>query len=168
MAASPITVDDPSVISGKRVLVVEDGPTLTHGDMQFGAGTLAARQFGAAAVVDPRPYAVGSLAATYEKYPRIGVLLPAMGYGPDQVKDLEATINRVPCDAVVIGTPIDLRRIVRIDRPSTRVQYTLSETTRPDLADILEKFLARRPRKRAPGRRPATAGKRARRRTKGL
>ena len=140
-AASPISVDDPEVIRGKRVLVVEDGPTLTHGDMQFGAGTLAARQFGAAEIVDPRPYAVGSIAATYGKYPRIGVLLPAMGYGPEQMKDLESTINQVPCDAVIIGTPIDLRRVVVIQHPSARVQYSLAETTKPDLADILAKFL---------------------------
>ncbi|HEX9007215.1 MAG TPA: cyclic 2,3-diphosphoglycerate synthase, partial [Bacteroidota bacterium] len=133
-AASPITVDDPGVITGKRVLIVEDGPTLTHGEMRYGAGTLAARQYGAAEIIDPRPYAVGSIAATFEKYPATGMLLPAMGYGADQVKDLEETINRVPADAVVIGTPIDLRRIVAIGKPSTRLTYTLEERTTPDLA----------------------------------
>ncbi len=141
LATSPITVDDPLVIKGKRVLVIEDGPTLTHGEMQFGAGILAARQFGAAEIIDPRPYAVRTIAETYAKYPRTGTLLPAMGYGGEQLKDLEETINQVPCDAVIIGTPIDLRRIVRITKPSTRVQYTLAEQTKPDLADILDAFV---------------------------
>jgi predicted GTPase len=140
-AASPITVDDPELIRGKRVLVIEDGPTLTHGEMRFGAGILAARRFGARAIVDPRPWAVRSIAATFEKYPDTGKLLPAMGYGPEQIRDLERTINRVPCDAVVIGTPIDLRRVVRIRKPATRVRYSLEETTKPDLADLLHKFL---------------------------
>ena len=140
-AASPITVDDPAIIEGKSVLVVEDGPTLTHGGMKYGAGTLAARVFGARDIVDPRPYAVRSIAATFEKYPATGVLLPAMGYGPEQIRDLEQTINRVPCDAVVIGTPIDLRRILKIRKPSTRVQYSLQEQTRPGLQDILDKFV---------------------------
>ena len=124
-ANSPISVDDPSVIRGKKVLVVEDGPTLTHGEMRFGAGTIAAQQFGASEIIDPRPYAVNSIAETYAKYPNTGILLPAMGYGDDQVQDLQTTINRVPCDAVVIGTPIDLRRIITIEKPSVRVQYTL-------------------------------------------
>jgi predicted GTPase len=141
-AASPISVDDPNVIRGKRVLVVEDGPTLTHGEMSFGAGTIAAHQFGAAEIIDPRPYAVKSIAATYKKYPKTGAVLPAMGYGDDQVKDLEETINGVPCDAVIIGTPIDLRRVLRIEKPSVRVQYSLAETTKPDLADVLTEFLA--------------------------
>jgi predicted GTPase len=139
--ASPITVDDPAVIAGKRVLVIEDGPTLTHGDMQFGAGMIAAKNFGASETVDPRPYAVRSIADTFKKYPSTGALLPAMGYGKKQLKDLEETINAVPCDAVVIGTPIDLRRIITIARPSTRVQYSLAETTKPDLSDILYKLL---------------------------
>jgi len=140
-AASPITADDPDIIGGKSVLVVEDGPTLTHGGMRYGAGTLAARIFGARDIVDPRPYAVHSIAATFEKYPATGALLPAMGYGPKQIRDLETTINRVPCDAVVIGTPIDLRRILKIRQPSTRVKYSLKEQGKPDLQDILNKFV---------------------------
>ena len=143
-ANSAITVDDQSVIRGKSVLVVEDGPTLTHGGMQYGAGTIAARMFGAASVIDPRPYAVASIAATYTKYPGTGTVLPAMGYGDGQVKDLEATINAVPSDAVVIGTPIDLRRVLTINRPSVRVRYALEETTQPDLPAILGEFFARR------------------------
>jgi predicted GTPase len=140
-AASPITVDDPEVIKGKSVLVVEDGPTLTHGGMQFGAGTLAAKIFGAREIMDPRPYAVGSIAETFKKYPATGNLLPAMGYGPDQICDLETTINRVPCEALVIGTPIDLRRILNIQKPSTRVQYSLVERGKPDLKDVLDEFV---------------------------
>jgi predicted GTPase len=142
-AASPITVEDPSIIAGKRVLVVEDGPTLTHGEMQYGAGVIAAKQFGAAEMIDPRPYAVGSIADTFKKYPSIGVLLPAMGYGQEQMNDLQATIERVPCDAVIIGTPIDLRRVITIKKPSVRVTYALQETTRPDLAGILDGFIAK-------------------------
>jgi predicted GTPase len=142
-AASPITVDDPQVIRGKRVLVIEDGPTLTHGEMQFGAGILAAKKFRAKKIIDPRPYAVRSIAETFARYPGTGPLLPAMGYGDKQVRDLERTIHRVPCDAVVIGTPIDLRRIIRIKKPSTRVQYSLDELTKPDLSDILHTFLHR-------------------------
>jgi predicted GTPase len=140
-AASPITVDDPDVIRGRSVLVVEDGPTLTHGGMQFGAGTLAAKLFGAREVVDPRPYAVKSIAETFKKYPSTGILLPAMGYGPDQIRDLETTINRVSCEAVIIGTPIDLRRILKIQKPSTRVQYSLEEESKPDLPAILDSFV---------------------------
>lgn len=140
-AASPIAVEDASILKGKRVLVVEDGPTLTHGEMTFGAGVLAARQFGAKEIIDPRPYAVKSIAETYAKYPATGALLPAMGYGEQQLKDLETTINHVPCDAVVIGTPIDLRRIIHIKKPSVRVQYALEELTKPDLEDVLTKFL---------------------------
>jgi predicted GTPase len=143
-ATSPIMVEDPEIIRGKRVLVIEDGPTLTHGEMKYGAGTIAARLFGASEVIDPRPYAVGTIAETYVKYPATGVLLPAMGYGDGQVKDLETTINQVPCDAVIIGTPIDLRRIIKIDKPSVRVQYSLAETTKPDLAEILNNFLKKR------------------------
>ncbi len=142
-AASPITVDDPSVITGKRVLVIEDGPTLTHGDMKYGAGVLAARQFGASEIIDPRPYAVRSIADTFKKYPSTGALLPAMGYGKEQMNDLEATIEQVPCDAVIIGTPIDLRRVIAIRKPSVRVTYALQETTKPDLAQILDGFMAR-------------------------
>jgi predicted GTPase len=140
-AASPITVDDPDIIKGRSVLVVEDGPTLTHGGMQFGAGTLAAKHFGAREIVDPRPYAVNSIAETFKKYPATGILLPAMGYGPDQVCDLETTINRVPCEAVIIGTPIDLRRILKIQKPSTRVQYSLEERGKPDLQEVLDDFV---------------------------
>ena len=139
--ASPITVDDPGVIKGKKVLVVEDGPTLTHGGMSFGAGVLAAKQFGAKEIVDPRPYAVKSIAETYEKYPSTGAVLPAMGYGEQQMRDLETTISHVPCDTVVIGTPIDLRRIIHIKKPSVRVLYTLEEVGEPDLQDVLDKFL---------------------------
>jgi len=148
-ANSAITVDDESVIRGKSVLVVEDGPTLTHGGMQYGAGTIAARMFGASSIVDPRPYAVASIAATYTKYPGTGTVLPAMGYGEEQVRDLETTINAVPSDAVVIGTPIDLRRVLSINRPSVRVRYALEELTQPDLPAILKEFIARRPRRRA-------------------
>ncbi|MBN1567467.1 MAG: GTPase [Acidobacteria bacterium] len=141
--ASPISVDDADVIKGKSVLVVEDGPTLTHGGMQFGAGTLVARLFGAREIVDPRPYAVHSIAETFQKYPETGILLPAMGYGPDQICDLETTINRVPCEAVIIGTPVDLRRILKIQKPSTRVQYSLEEQSKPDLQTILRDFVRR-------------------------
>jgi len=139
-AASPITVEDAVQIRGKRVLVVEDGPTLTHGEMPYGAGMLAARKFGARDVVDPRPYAVQSIAATYAHYPALGALLPAMGYGDTQLADLEATINRVPCDTVVVGTPIDLRRVINIRQPAVRVQYTLEEVSKPDLTDVLTQF----------------------------
>jgi predicted GTPase len=139
--ASPIQVEDASVIRGKRVLVIEDGPTLTHGEMKIGAGVVAARKFGAAELVDPRPFAVGKLAKTFEIYPEIGVLLPAMGYGEEQLKDLETTINNTDCDSVVIGTPIDLSRIVNIKKPSTRVFYDLQEIGNPNLADILEDFM---------------------------
>ena len=140
-AASPIYVEDPSVIAGKRVLVVEDGPTLTHGGMKYGAGTVAAERFGAAGFVDPRPFAVRSIAETYEKYQEIGLLLPAMGYGSEQVKDLEETINASDAEAVVIGTPIDLRRIINIEKPSVRVRYELQEIGSPDLTDVLKPVL---------------------------
>jgi predicted GTPase len=126
-AASPITVDKPNLIKGKRVLVVEDGPTLTHGEMKYGAGTVAAQKLGAKEIIDPRPFTVASISATYRKYPNIGILLPAMGYGDQQVKDLEKTINKVDCDSVIIGTPIDLGRILKINKPSTRVMYDLQE-----------------------------------------
>ena len=126
-AASPISVDKPELINGKRVLVVEDGPTLTHGEMEYGAGMVAAWTFGASEIVDPRKYTVKSITDTYTKYPKIGVLLPAMGYDDQQVKDLEKTINQTKCDSVIIGTPIDLRRIIKINKPSTRVRYSLQE-----------------------------------------
>jgi predicted GTPase len=140
-AASPPHIETPALIRGKRVLVIEDGPTVTHGGMAYGAGTIAAWEYGAAEIVDPRSYAVGSIAETFRAYPAIGPLLPAMGYSTAQVRDLEATIRRVPCDAVVIGTPIDLRRIVTIDQPSARVTYDLVEQTHPDLGTILADVL---------------------------
>lgn len=126
-AASPVTVEKPELIRGKRVLVVEDGPTLTHGEMKYGAGTVAAQKLGAKEIVDPRPYTVKSITDTYKKYPNIGTLLPAMGYGKQQMKDLETTINRTKCDVVVIGTPIDLSRYIKINKPHTRVKYDLQE-----------------------------------------
>ena len=139
--ASPIRVDDPSVIKGKRVLVVEDGPTLTHGEMKIGAGVVAARKFGAAELIDPRPFTVGKLTETFEKYPNIGTLLPAMGYGEQQLRDLETTINNTDCDAVVIGTPIDLNRIIKIKKPSTRVWYDLQEIGSPNLEEVIDEFV---------------------------
>ena len=139
-AASPVTVEKPDVIKGKRCLVVEDGPTLTHGGMKFGAGIVAAEKFGATEVVDPRPWLTGTIAETFESYPDIGKLLPAMGYGEQQIKDLEATINAADCDVVIIGTPIDLRRLLHIEKPSVRVTYNLKETGRPTVANVLEPF----------------------------
>ncbi len=139
--ASPIKVDDPSVIRGKRVLVVEDGPTLTHGEMKIGAGVVAARKFGAAELVDPRPFTVGKLTETFVKYPNIGTLLPAMGYGKQQLKDLETTINNTDCDFVVIGTPIDLNRIIKIKKPNTRVWYDLQEIGSPNLEEVIDDFV---------------------------
>ena len=139
-AASPLSVDDPDVIFNKRVLVVEDGPTLTHGEMTYGAGIIAAEKYGAAEIIDPRPWTVGTITETFDKYPEIGELLPAMGYGEQQVKDLEKTINAVECDAVVIGTPIDLRKIINIKKPAVRVKYELQEIGRPSLEDVLQKF----------------------------
>jgi predicted GTPase len=141
--ASPIKVDHPELIKGKKVLVVEDGPTLTHGEMKIGAGTVAAQKYGASEIIDPRAYAVGKLAETYRIYPNIGVLLPAMGYSKEQLKDLETTINSIDCDAVVIGTPIDLNRIVKINKPSTRVYYDLQEIGEPNLGEILTDFIAK-------------------------
>jgi predicted GTPase len=140
-AASPISVEDEKVIRNKRVLVVEDGPTLTHGEMTYGAGHVAARKYGASEIVDPRPWVVDSIAETFKKYPHIGTLLPAMGYSGKQIKDLEETINRVECDSVVIGTPIDLRRIIKINKPSTRIRYELDEIAQPDLNEILQAFM---------------------------
>jgi predicted GTPase len=139
--ASPISVDRPDLIKGRRCLVVEDGPTLTHGHMKIGAGVVAARKFGASALVDPRPYVVGKLKGTFETYPNIGTLLPAMGYGDEQVRDLEATINATDCDTVVIATPIDLNRIVRIKHPTVKVGYELQEIGKPDLAGLLGEFV---------------------------
>ncbi|MDX9810880.1 MAG: cyclic 2,3-diphosphoglycerate synthase [Bacteroidales bacterium] len=139
--ASPIKVDDPALIRGKNVLVVEDGPTLTHGEMKLGAGIVAARKFGAASLVDPRPYTVGKLSETFRIYPGIGTLLPAMGYGKEQLSDLEKTINNTECDSVIIATPIDLNRIIKIRKPSTRVYYDLQEIGEPDLTQVLDDFL---------------------------
>jgi predicted GTPase len=136
-AASPVKVEDPKLIKGKRVLVIEDGPTLTHGEMKYGAGTVAAQKLGAKEIVDPRPYTVKSISATYNKYPNIGVLLPAMGYGKEQMKDLETTINRTKCDAVVIGTPIDLGRYIKINKPHTRVLYDLQEIGQNTVESVL-------------------------------
>ncbi len=136
-AASPISVEDPAAIRGKSVLVVEDGPTLTHGGMAYGAGTVAAKRLGAAEIVDPRPYTVGSVLDTFTKYPTIGSVLPAMGYTQEQIKELEKTISATPCELVVIATPIDLRRVVSIDKPCQRVRYELQEIGQPTLADVL-------------------------------
>lgn len=140
-AESTITVDQPEIIEGKRVLIVEDGPTLTHGEMKIGAGTIAAERLGAKEIVDPRPFAVGSLVDTYQKYQHVTHVLPAMGYGEQQLKDLEATINQADCDAVIIGTPMDLSRVISINKPCTRVHYDLEEVTTPNLESILETFI---------------------------
>ncbi|MBE9511508.1 MAG: GTPase [Bacteroidetes bacterium] len=140
-AASPIKVDDPSVIKGKKVLVVEDGPTLTHGGMKIGAGMVAARKFSAAGIIDPRPFTVGKLSETFKIYPNIGTLLPAMGYGEQQLKDLEETINNTECDSVIIGTPIDLNRIINIQKPNTRVYYDLQEIGNPNLEEVIDEFI---------------------------
>ncbi len=139
-AASPVTVEDPAAIRGKRVLVVEDGPTLTHGEMRYGAGVIAAQRFGAASIVDPRPYAVGSIARTFQKYPAIGTLLPAVGYGEAQMDELRQTIERVDCDLVLIATPIDLRRTIHFEKPALRVSYELQEIGKPDLDDVLARL----------------------------
>ena len=136
-AASPLTVDHPELIRGKRVLVIEDGPTLTHGEMKYGAGVVAAQKYGAKEIIDPRPYAVGSIKDTYKKYPNIGILLPAMGYGKKQIQELEDTINATDCDLVIIGTPIDLTRIIKFNKKSVRVKYELQEIGRPDLDEVL-------------------------------
>ena len=140
-ADSKVTIDDPEALKGKRVLVVEDGPTCTHGMMKTGAGTVAAERFGAAEIVDPRPFLKGKLADTFVKYPNVGKLLPAMGYSDQQIKDLEDTINASDVDMVVIGTPIDLGRIIKINKPSVRVQYDLDEKGKPDMESILADFL---------------------------
>ncbi len=142
-AASPLFVEHPETIRGKRVLVIEDGPTLTHGEMAFGAAYVAAQRFGAAEIIDPRPYAVDSIAQTYEKYPTTGQVLPAMGYGDDQIRDLEATINRTPCDLVIVGTPIDLTHLLTIDHPMERVRYELQVIGHPTLREILRRQFVR-------------------------
>jgi predicted GTPase len=140
-AASPLFVEHPDRIQGKRVLVIEDGPTLTHGEMAYGAGYVAAQRFGAREIIDPRPYAVDSILKTYEAYPQTGDVLPAMGYGEAQVRDLEATINETPCDLVVVGTPIDLTRLLEIEHPMERVRYELQEIGRPTIKEILSAYL---------------------------
>ena len=139
-AASPIFVENSEQIKGKRVLVVEDGPTLTHGEMSYGAGVVAAEKYGARELVDPRPYAVGSIKSTYEKYQQIGALLPAMGYSKEQLQELEETINKTPADLVVVATPINLGKILNLNKPYVRVKYELQEIGRPTLQDIIEKF----------------------------
>ena len=141
-AASPLEVDKPEIIRGKRVLVVEDGPTLTHGNMKIGAGTIAARKYGASQLVDPRPFVVGKLEETFRTYPDIGILLPATGYGKQQITDLEHTINSTDCDSVIIATPIDLGRIIKINKPSAKVSYELQEIGKPDLKDLLDEFIS--------------------------
>ena len=140
-AASPVKVEEPDAIKGKRCLVVEDGPTLTQGGMKFGAGVVAAEKFGASEIVDPRPWITGTIAETFETYPDIGKLLPAMGYGEQQIKDLESTINAADCDAVLIGTPIDLRKVLHIEKPSVRVTYDLKEIGKPTVAEVLTPFM---------------------------
>ncbi len=140
-AASTLSVDDISAISGKRVLVIEDGPTLTHGEMKIGAGVVAAQRFGAAELVNPRPYAVGKLKNTFQSYPEIGTVLPAMGYGDEQMKDLAATIDACDCDSVIIATPIDLKRVIEIKKPCVKVEYQLQEIGQPNLEMVLDDFL---------------------------
>ncbi|MCE7738773.1 MAG: GTPase [Candidatus Heimdallarchaeota archaeon] len=137
-AASPIFLDNPELVKGKRVLVIEDGPTLTHGEMKYGAGVVAARRYGAKELVDPRPYLVGSMKETFDKYPEIGTLLPAMGYFEQQLKDLEETINNTDCDVVISATPIDITRLVKVNKPIVRVRYELEEIGYPKLEDILK------------------------------
>ena len=138
-AASPMKVDNPELIKGKRALVIEDGPTLTHGEMPYGIATIAAKKLGASEIVDPRPYAVGSIVEAYKKYKHLGAILPALGYGEHQIRELEETINATPCDVVVVGTPIDLRRIVKINKPAVYVRYELQEVGSPNLEEILNK-----------------------------
>jgi len=142
-AASPIFASDSSRVHGRRVLVVEDGPSVTHGEMPYGAGTVAARRWGAAELVDPRPFATGSIRDVYRKYPHLERVLPAMGYSPQQVRELEATINATPADLVVVATPIDLGRLIRIDKPAVRVRYELQEVGKPDLSDVVATFVER-------------------------
>jgi predicted GTPase len=139
----PVSVDNPERIQGKRVLVIEDGPTLTHGGMSFGAGVVAAKKYGAEKLVDPRPFAVGSLRETFEAYPHMGNLLPAIGYDESQIRDLEETLRRTPCDLVLIATPVDLRRIISITQPTCRVSYELNEIGSPNLTEILHDSIPR-------------------------
>ncbi len=139
-AASPITVDNPELVRGKRVLVVEDGPTVTHGNMAYGAGTIAAKRLGASEMMDPRPYARGSIKNSFREYTHLGTVLPAMGYGKEQIRELEETINAMPCDVVIIGTPIDLRRVLRLNKPAVRAKYKLQEISKPNLEDLLKDY----------------------------
>jgi predicted GTPase len=143
-AASPVRVADDSLIRNKKVLIVEDGPTLTHGGMKIGAGTVAAQKFGASEIVDPRPFLVGKLKETFDIYPNIGTVLPAMGYGEEQLRDLEATINACDCETVVIGTPIDLNRVIEINKPSARVSYDLQSIGQPAFKDVIDDFLTKK------------------------
>jgi len=142
-ASSPITADKPELIKGRRALVIEDGPTLTHGNMPYGAATILAKQLGASEIVDPRPYAVGSIKEAYEEYPHLGAVLPALGYGEKQIEELKETISRTPCDVVVIGTPVDLRRVMEINKPTVRVKYELKVLGPLSLEQILENFLGK-------------------------
>lgn len=142
-AASSIKIDNPDLVRGKRVLVVEDGPTLTHGGMRYGAGTLAAKSLGVEEIVDPRPYAVGSISETYKNYPHLGAVLPALGYRADQMKELEITINSTPCDSVVLGTPIDLKKLLKLNKPTIRARYELQEIGSPNLEEILSQTFRR-------------------------
>ncbi len=141
-ANSVVTVEDPEKVKGKKILVVEDGPTLTHGGTSYGAGIIAAKQLGCE-IVDPRPYAVGTVKETYKNFPNLGKVLPAMGYSDKQIKELEKTINRAECDAVLVGTPFDLAKLLKINKPSVRVRYKIEEIGKPDLEKILNKFLKR-------------------------
>ncbi|MFH1453886.1 MAG: cyclic 2,3-diphosphoglycerate synthase [Armatimonadota bacterium] len=140
-AASPITIDNPNIIKGKRVLAIEDGPTITHGEMSYGAAVIACKKYGASEIVDPRPYAVGSIKEVYAKYGHLGAVLPAMGYSSKQITELEKTIEATPCDLVVIGTPVDLRRIMKIDKEATSLKYELEEITQPDLTELLNPII---------------------------
>lgn len=160
--ASPITVDKPELIRGQSVLAIEDGPTVTHGEMAYGAGVVAAQKFGACELVDPRPYTVGSITQTFEKYPDIGMLLPAMGYGKEQIKDLEMTINKTKCDTAIIATPIDLSRLMKINKPTVRVGYKLQEIGSPNLAEILTDFVKRHKKSKLAAKRPKPSKKRKR------
>jgi predicted GTPase len=143
-AASPITVDYSASVKGRRVLVVEDGPTLTHGNMTYGAGTIAAKKLGAKEIVDPRPYAVGSIKDTFKKYTHLGALLPAMGYGEKQIDELEKTINATPCELFIIGTPVDLRRLLSLNKPAVRAKYELKEVSKPDIEEILRRHFLKK------------------------
>ncbi|MGB9777913.1 MAG: cyclic 2,3-diphosphoglycerate synthase [Candidatus Bathyarchaeales archaeon] len=142
-AASPVTAENPELIKGKRALVIEDGPTLTHGNMPYGAGTIMAQKSGASEIVDPRPYAVGSIKEAYKTYAHLGKILPALGYGEKQIAELKETIDHTPCDVVVIGTPIDLRRVITLSKPTVRVKYELQVLGPTTLEQILEEFLKR-------------------------